>query len=721
MKLQPGQSLGRYQLIEKIGEGGMGSVWKARDAALGRLVALKVVSQEWSAQANRLELFESEARTLAALNHPHIVTIHSVDEEKGVRFITMEFVEGPTLSKLIPAGGMTLKRLLDVAITVCDALAAAHKAGVVHRDLKPSNVILGEDGRIKVLDFGLATPFLRPSREKEGGGRSTETGPFDDTLSGTLDYMSPEQIQGRPLDARSDLFSLGVVLYEMATGRRPFVGSNPAALIASILRDTPPLATRINPALPLRLGRTIASCLEKDPAYRCESALELGQKLKEIRGDLASMTPMTDRSIAVLPFSDLSAGKDQGHLCEGIAEEILMGLSRVRNLRVASRQASFRAKAAGGEISDIARRLGVSTLLDGSVRKSGDHLRVTVELVDAADGFRLWAERYDRDIHDVFAVQDEIAQRVIDALQLTLSTKDAASLRRAPSPDIAAYEYYLRGRRYFYQYERRAVAFARDLFERAIALEPRYARAYAGLADSCAYMYVNVGRHAADLDKAAAAAEKAVLLDPELAEAYASLGTTLSLRGRHAEAEEAFQKSIRLNADLFEAHYFYARHSFIQGKLEQALEHYEQASRVQPDDYQSPLLVAQIYEDLGRPEEAAASRRKGISIAEERLKLNPDDVRALYMGANGLVALGEVAKGLEWAGKALDIDPRGPMVLYNAACIYSLAGSKEKAMDALEAAMDEGGTPKEWLAHDSNLDPLRNEPRFRDLMARWGL
>ncbi|MFZ2055634.1 MAG: protein kinase [Candidatus Aminicenantales bacterium] len=718
MTLQPGKTLSHFKLIELIGQGGMGSVWRAKDMTLGREVALKVLDSEAASNPERLVMFEREARAIAALNHPNIVTIYEIDRAEDLHFIVMEFICGGSLEKIIPPGGLELKKILDMALSMTAAISAAHKQGITHRDLKPSNIMMSETVRVKVVDFGLAvlaTPEVR-GEEKE---HTTLTAHSDEgIISGTLPYMSPEQVQGLSVDARSDIFSIGIILYEMATGCLPFTGPNSSTLIASILRDTPVPPTRLNPQLPLRLGRIISSCLEKDPRQRWQSAAELHRALEELRSDLGSETHALDRSVAVLPFRDMSPDRDQDYLCEGIAEEIMIALGGVKGLRVASRPAAFRFKSTDSDISEIGEQLGVSTLLDGSVRKAGDRLRVSVELIDVADGFGLWSERYDRNIKDVFAVQDEIARRVVEALQLTLSAVERDALGKPSTRDINAYEYYLRGRKFFYKYDKRGVAFARELFERAIAIDPGYARAFAGISDCYSYQYMYGGRDLADLEQARAAAARAIQIDSELAEAYASLGTALSLSGRHAEAEDAFRTAIRLNSELFEAHYFYARDSFAQGKLEQAIQEYEEAIRVRPDDYQAPLLVAQSYEVLGRPEDGMASRRRGVAIAEEHLSLNPDDVRALYMGANGLVALGEHEKGLDWVRRALALEPDDPMVLYNVACIYSLAGRVAEALDCLEKAVNAGLTQRGWLEHDSNLDLIRNDPRFQALLKR---
>ncbi len=718
MTLQPGKTLSHFKLIELIGQGGMGSVWRAKDMTLGREVALKVLDTEAASNPERLVMFEREARAIAALNHPNIVTIYEIGRAEDLHFIVMEFIRGGSLEKVISPGGLEVKKILDTALAMTEAISAAHKQGITHRDLKPSNIMMTETVRVKVVDFGLAMLTTPEARDKTKQPTTLTAHSDEGTISGTLPYMSPEQVQGIPVDARSDIFSIGIILYEMATGHLPFTGPNSSTLIASILRDTPVPPTRLNPQLPLRLGRIISTCLEKDPQQRWQSTAELHRALEELRSDIGTETHALDRSIAVLPFRDMSPDRDQDYLCEGIAEEIMIALAGVKGLRVASRPAAFRFKSTETGIPEIGEQLGVSTLLDGSVRKAGDRLRVSVELIDVADGFRLWSERYDRDIKDVFAVQDEIARRVVEALQLTLSGDEHGYLGKPSTRDINAYEYYLRGRKFFYKYNKRGVAFARELFERAIAIDPGYARALAGISDCFSYQYMYGGRDPANLEQAITAASRALQLDPELAEAHASLGTALSLSGRHAEAEDAFQTAIRINSELFEAHYFYARDSFAQGKLDQAIREYEEAIRVRPDDYQAPLLVAQSYEVTGRPDDGTVSRRRGVAIAEEHLSLNPDDVRALYMGANGLVALGEYEKGLDWARRALALEPDDPMVLYNVACIFSLAGRASEALDCLEKAVDAGLSQRGWFEHDSNLDFVRQDARFRALLKR---
>jgi serine/threonine protein kinase/tetratricopeptide (TPR) repeat protein len=713
MPLEPGQALGHYRLLERVGEGGMGVVWSALDTTLGREVALKLLPDAMAQDPARLARLESEARAIAALNHPGIVTLYSIEEAEARRFLTMELVAGQSLAELIPAEGMPFRDLLHLALPVAEAVSVAHRRGIVHRDLKPRNVMVTAEGQVKVLDFGLAQS-PSPLVEADVSDRTTKT-LAGASLTGTLAYMSPEQLQGLPADPRSDVFSLGVVFYEMATGRRPFEAKSAAELVSAILRDAPVPPTRLRPGLPGRLDRLVARCLEKEPRYRLQSAVDLVWELEQLKAE-GGRDAGQPRTVAVLPFVDQSREKDQDYLCDGLAEDILIALGKVKGLRVASRAASFRFRSPDADVKETGRRLGVEAIVHGSVRRTGPRLRLAVEVVDVADGFEIWAEVYERGVGDVFAVQSDVTRAIVQALEVDLSEGERESLGTPAAADVEAWDYCLQARKFFYQYSKRGMRFARELLERAIAIDPAYARAWSGISDCAAFLYTNAGRHPEDLEQAEAASVRALELEPGLAEAHASRGVTLSLRGRHEEAEQAFESAIRLNPQLFEAHYFYARDAFGRGDLEKAIRQYEEAIRIRPEDYQSPLLVAQSFEDLGRTAEAQAVRRRGVRIAEEHLRLQPDDARALYMGANGLVALGETKRGLEWADRALALDPEDPMLLYNIACIRALAGAGDAALDCLERSVAAGLRYKVWLEHDSNLDAIRSHPRFQALM-----
>jgi adenylate cyclase len=422
-------------------------------------------------------------------------------------------------------------------------------------------------------------------------------------------------------------------------------------------------------------------------------------------------------SIAVLPFADLSREKDQGYFCEGMAEEILNALGKVSDLRIAPRRSAFQFQPNAANSREIGCSLRVRYLLEGSVRRSEDRLRIAVQLTDTEDGYQAWSERYDRDMSDVFAIQEEIANHIVEALRVKLAPGERAAVEKAPASDVAAYDFYLRGRKFYYQYGTRDIECAIQLFTHAIERDPDYALAYAGLADCWAYLFLYGGRNDLLRDQADWASLRAIELGPGVAQAQASRGLALSLGRRDQEAAEAFETAIRLDSNLYEAYYFYARHCFSRGRREEALRLYEQAMRVRPDDFQAPLLVAQIYDGFGRAEDARVARRRGVELAERHLKLNPDDARARYMGANGLIELGERERGAQWAGRALAMRPDDPVLLYNVGCIYSLLGRSEEALNCLENAIRAGLTGKNWLENDSNLDPLRAHARFQALLA----
>jgi len=716
MNLEPGRTIAHYRLVEKLGEGGMGVVWKARDLKLDRDVAIKFLPEDLGGDPERRELFEREAKAVAALRHPNIVTIYAVAEADGVNFFTMEFVEGKPLSAFIAPGGADLDRFFAVAMQLADAVAAAHERGIIHRDLKPGNVMVGPTGAIKILDFGLAR-VLKPNVPLAGGSEAP-TATLAEGFSGTICYMSPEQLRGETPDHRSDLFSLGILLFELASGSLPFKGATAVDTIASILKDDPPSAVDLNPRLPRELDRIFFHCLEKNPRFRMASAVNLSEELELLRQEGKPIRKDGVPSIAVLPFVDMSQEKDQSYFCEGIAEEIINALCRLEGLRVSSRTASFQFSGITSEPREIGRRLRVETLLEGSVRKSGNRLRITAQLIDTAHGFHIWSKSFDREMRDIFEIQEEIAQSIVRALQVSLTPQEKGALLAVPTRHVQAYDYYLRGRSFYYQYGRHDIEFALQLFSRATELDSEYALAYAGLADCWSYIYLYAERKDSVRKQAETASRRAVELAPFSAQTQSSFALAMSIAGKTAEAEVAFETAVKLDSNLFEAWYFFARHCFVNGQPERAVRNYEQARRVRPDDYQSALLMAQIYEDLKRPEEARTARKTGVALVADRIELHPDDVRALYMGANGLVALGEKERGIVWARRARAIAPDDSMLLYNLGCIYSLAGEVEEAVDCLERAVAQGLTQKGWYEHDSNLDPLRAHPRFQALLAK---
>ncbi len=724
-----GQSIAQYNIVERLGVGGMGVVYKARDTRLKRWVALKFLPPVHSDDTEARERFVVEARAAAALDHPNICTIHEIGEtDDGEPFIAMAYYAGRTLKNRQAQERLAIAEVLEIAASVAEALACAHGAAIIHRDVKPGNVILTERGEVKLLDFGLA---------KTQGVTLTQAG----MAMGTVAYMSPEQAHGGPIDHRTDIWSWGVMFYEMLSGELPFRGASHWALLYSIVhRDPAPLASHLGIPEPVMLITTRA--LARDPARRFPDMASLLTELRGVQGvtpappvatapptapaPLAATAPMSAAltphptpsnapSIAVLPFADMSPGRDQDYFCEGVAEEILNALTRVRRLRVASRTSSFQAQDAGAR--EIGERLGVSSILEGSVRKAGNRLRVTVQLIGTADGYHLWSDRYDREIEDVFAVQDDIAESIVRALRGVLTDDDRRMLGEAQTASIEAYDYYLRGRQFLHQFRRSGMEHARQLFHRAVEADPEYAPAYAALAFCGYYLYRLFGHAKVDLQAADVASRKAVSLAPELAESHVARGLlSFALTERHAEAERALTTALRLNPDLYEANYFFARFCLRQGKLERAAELFERASEIDPQECQATVQLGVMYLGLGREEEARQQYWKGFQRAERRLEWTPDDARAVIFGGGCLLRVGERERGLEWIGRGLAMEPDDPSILYSAACTYAFGERYELALDCLEKAIELGFGSPGWLEHDPDLELLREHPRFLALL-----
>ena len=720
MSLAAGSRLGPYEILAPLGAGGMGEVYRARDGRLGREVAIKVLPAEVAGDAERLERFEREARAAAALSHPNILAVHDLGTHEGAPFLVCELLEGETLRDRLRAGRPAPAAALGWALQLARGIAAAHARGVVHRDLKPENLFLTRDGHLKILDFGLAKVSAPASAVAAAAPTVAET--LAGTLLGTAGYMAPEQARGLPADARSDIFAFGAVVYELLAGESAFQRETAADTLAAVLREEPRELAATPLGLPPEVVRLVRRCLAKRPEDRYQSAADLAFDLEALAAPRAAAAPepAATASIAVLPFSDLSPGRDQEYFCDGVAEEILNALCCVAGLRVAARTSSFQFRNTAADVRAIGRRLGVTHVLEGSVRKAGDRLRVTVQLVEVDGGYHLWSERYDRGLQDVFEIQDEIAQKVALALRGMLSEALRRGQRQAATRNVEAYDYYLRGRQFFYQARRKGMEFARQMFERALALDPGYALAWAGLADCSSWLAPWWGNDPEEIRRGEEASRRAVELAPDLAETHASRGQSLVLARRFAEAEEEFRTALRLQPGLFEALYFYARACFAQGRLAESADLFARAEAARPEDYQSPLLVTSVLDALGRPAEAEAATRRGVALAQRYLELHPDDSRACYLAGGALVRLGSREEGLALAERALSIDPDEPAVLYNLACVYALAGLPERALDCLEQAVGPLFGLRDWIVHDHDLVSLRGTPRFEAVLARLG-
>jgi serine/threonine protein kinase/Flp pilus assembly protein TadD len=706
-----GQTISHYRILGKLGEGGMGAVYRAEDLVLHREVALKFLAQGSAMDREARARLLNEAQAASRLNHPNIATIYELNAAEDAPFISMELVSGETLRDHLRRSAPKAEFALRIARAIADGLREAHSRGVFHHDIKPANVMLDGRSGVKILDFGLSELARQDRSAAESEEASLTRTATRSGLGGTVEYMAPERIRGEAGDQRSDIFSFGVVLYECLTGRTPFRGETAIDVLHAILRDAyPPLRT-VLPDCDPGWERLIAGCLAKPPAQRYSSMQEILDALDR----LSAPSSLPEKSIAVLYFANLSGNKDDDYFRDGMTEDIQTELTKIAELRLLPRSAVLPLRDRTVSASQIGHELSVAYVLDGTVRRAGSRLRVTAQLADTRTGHSLWAERYDRQMEDVFAIQDEIAQNIAGALRVMLTEKEKRAIEKVPTRDVQAYDYYLRGRRIFYDLRRKSLEYAREMFARAIAIDPAYAAAYAGVANSCSFIYMWFEASDDNLKEAMRASRRAVELDPESAEARASRGLAETLNKNYVEAGREFEEAMRLNPSLYEACYLYARCWFAQGEMEKAAEFFRRASELDPADYQALQHLAMCLRGLGRPQEAQEASVACEARAERYVELHPDDVRALYLGALAHLVLGHRERALEWANRALALEPEEGTTRYNVACTYALLGETDRALDLLEAAIRGGFGNKAWIDNDPDLSALRGMPRFEAL------
>jgi eukaryotic-like serine/threonine-protein kinase len=553
MSLASGARLGPYEVIAPLGAGGMGEVYRARDTRLDRDVAIKVLPERVASDPALRDRFEREARTISRLNDARICTIHDVGHTEGLAFIVMELVEGETLRAWIRRQSRPdFAAVTKIAAEIAHALAAAHAAGIVHRDIKPDNVIVRPDGSVKVLDFGVAKLTVL-SEPPDFATRAPDTAVG--IVVGTTEYMAPEQARGLTVDPRADVFSLGVVLYEMLAGQSPFRGATATDTVVAILQHDPPPITFHRPEAPSGLSRVVTTCLAKDPERRYASGRELAVDLEQLASRGSPGDTAAPPSIAVLPFVNMSTDPENEYFCDGMTEDLISALTKIQGLHVAARTSSFAFKGRQPNVQEVGQVLRVRTALEGSVRKAGSRLRITAQLVNVADGYQVWSERYDRQLEDVFVIQDEISAAIVTALKGKLLGEEKSLLVKRQTGNVQAFELYSRGRHYWHSWTTEGLDKARAYFQQAIAIDPDYALAYVGLAD-CDLAAAAAGL-LPSVDAVARARPilaRAIALDPELAEAWTLLGVACFSAWEHGEAHEAVTRALELGPRLAHAH-----------------------------------------------------------------------------------------------------------------------------------------------------------------------
>ncbi|OGC93621.1 MAG: hypothetical protein A2142_08255 [candidate division Zixibacteria bacterium RBG_16_48_11] len=700
-----GKTFSQYKILEKIGEGGMGVVFKAHDLKLNRLVALKFLPSHFAANSTEGQRFLQEAKAASALNHPNICVIHDIQYQEERQFIVMEFVDGVTLGQKIRGGPLKVNDSLTYAIQIAQALHEAHKNGIVHRDIKSHNIMINSKNQVKVLDFGLA--------------KLNETNRLTLTSStvGTAAYMSPEQVESKPMDQRTDIWSLGIVFYEMLTGELPFKAEHQSALFYLILNEHPPAPSALDRRIPHQIDSVVFKMLEKDCTQRYQTTKELLENLQEVKSefDIAERTVKT-KAIAVLPFDNISPDKESDYFSDGLTEELIASFSRLKDVRVVSRTTSMQYKGTKKDVKTIGRELGVRYIMEGSVRKFQDNLRITAQLIDVESDAQLWAETYKGQLADVFDMQEQVSKQIVDALMVKLTPTEKVVLTKRATLNAEAFDCNLRARNFLYHRTKKSVHAAVQLFQKAIELDPRYAAAYAGLGEACATLYQSFERKEPWLDRAIESSLKALMYDSSLSEAYAALALSYFNKKSLNEALTASQKAIELDPNNFTGYWILGRIYHSTDRDREAVEMFKKVVALNPEFYSAYGDLQMTYERLGEMDKYKETIQAALQVYPHYLLLHPDDARAHMYCAITLFQAGKPEDAKTTAAKAIELNPDDPLMLYNAACFYARLGEKKSAVELLKNSVIAGHEDYEWFKRDPDLDNIRNEPEYIELM-----
>jgi serine/threonine protein kinase/Tfp pilus assembly protein PilF len=731
-----GQSVSHYKITRKLGSGGMGVVYEAEDTHLGRRVALKFLPQELAQDTQALERFQREARAASALNHPNICTVYAIELHERQHFIAMELLEGQTLAQMIGRQPFALDQILTLATQIADALESAHARGIVHRDIKPANIFVNSRGQVKVLDFGLA--------KIEGAGRAADGSPAvsqmetlgagheltsPGTTLGTVSYMSPEQARGQIADARTDLFSLGTVLYQMASGVLPFQGNTSAMIYEAILNRDPAPVTQVNAAMPPEFARILDKALEKDRSMRYQTATDLKTDLTRLKRDSeaggkrpsdsgdphSAAGKQTEKSVAVLYFENLSGVKEDEYFRDGITEDIITELSKIKGLNIFSRPTVLAYRDKQVTPAQIGQQLKAAYVLAGSLRRAGSRLRINAQLVDTRTDFPLWSERYDRELKDVFEVQDEIARKIAEALRVTLSPQEQADLAAKPTDNLQAYDLYLRGKSYARRLTRQDLEFALQMFENAVAQDPNFALGYASIANVCAQNYYHYQRETTWIGRAMAASQRAVALRPEQPEVLVAQAWILYASNQYDDAVRCVKLAIERKRDCEGAYYLLGRALFASGRYQELINISEEALDASGTDYNVYVPIVNSLGAMGKEEQLRNIRLRRVQALEDHLKRVPEDARARTILSSDYATVNRVDEAMREVNLAMALRPTEATVLYNVACVYCMLNKKPEAMEAVAKAWNAGFKDADWARRDPDLTLLRGDPEFERL------
>lgn len=680
-------------------------MYLAEDTKLRRKVALKFLPQEIAAQAEERERFELEAQAAAALNHTNITTVYAIEEVEDKTCIVMEYIDGQELKERIEAGAMDLDEALKIATQIADGLLAAHEKGVVHRDIKSSNIMLTGKDRVKIMDFGLA--------KLVGASKLTKSG----TTVGTTSYMSPEQIQAMEVDHRTDLWSFGILLYEMLTGQLPFRGAYDAAIIYEILNQEPEAIQRFRADVPDHVITLISQMLQKDPGKRISSAQHIIEGLRAPSPEKPAREG--ERSIAVLYFENMSAEKENEYFCAGMTEDLIFDLSKIQKLRVIPRSdvLPFRGK----EVSSrrVGEMLGVNYILEGSVRKGTSKIRITAQLIEVKSGFQVWADRYDRLLEDIFDIQIEVSEKIAEALKVSLTESEKQSLAQKPTEDLRAYDLYRRGSEFLLKRGKKNFDAAIQMFEHALTIDPTFSLAYIGLAEANYFYYVYDGDRS-HLEEMIKIKEKLLHLDPECVEALSITGIVSFHQKKFREAKRLFEKVVSLRADFYPAYYWSGVTATILEDYQTAIEYFQKAAAMKPYSEEPINWLRETYLRKGDRKAADQAGAKTIERVMRKLEVDPKDFVAMSRMAAAYASMGDEEKALDTVRKVMNIDHDDTIAFYNCAAVYAMLGKKKDALALLKKALDHGFFLLiEWTAGDPHFESLRDDPQFQKLIAKY--